>query len=210
MDYNMSAKTVRSRRLLKLPIISFHFHLLFSREVDLYSGISNDSTMSDRKGITPVVSVVLLMMVTVGAVGVVYTQFNALASNEKGLDELNQDTGISIVRLESTGGHTAGDNGGYVNLTITNTGEVTRNTTAFTLTVMDGPDDATDSHCFKPRHSKIIDPAADFPANTYVCNTTVPFPNPTQSVKFRVGLVGSGKDWTKRCSPRLTSSTVCS
>lgn len=166
--------------------------------------------MNGSKGITPVIGVVLLMLITTGAVAVVYTQFNALASNDASLDELNQDTGISLVRLEVTGGHTAGDSGGYVNLTMTNSGKVSRNTTAFTLTAVDSPYDTSDSSCFKPRSSKIIDPAADFPENTYECNTTVPFPDPTESYKFRVGLVGSGKDWTKRCTPRLTSSTVCS
>jgi len=164
----------------------------------------------NRKGITPVIGVVLLLMITVGAVSVVYTQFNALASNDNSLDELNQDTKISIVRLEATGGHTAGDKGGYINLTITNTGSVSRNTTAFTLTAEDSDISTRNTECFSPEDSKIIDPADSYPDNGYQCNTTIPFPDPTESVNFRVGLIGSGKHWVKRCSPRRTSSTVCS
>jgi len=52
-----------------------------------------------RKGITPVIAIVLLLMVTVGAVGVVYTQFNSLVGNpSEELEEQqeNRDTDIRI------------------------------------------------------------------------------------------------------------------
>jgi len=164
----------------------------------------------DRKGITPVIGVVLMIMITTGAVAVVYSQFNALSDNQNELDELNRDTDLSIVRLEATGGHTAGDNGGYVNLTITNTGSVSRNTTAFSLTILDSSVSSRDTECFTAETSKVVDPADSYPDNGYECNTTVPFPDPTEEVNFRVNLDGSGKTWEKRCSPRRTSSTVCS
>lgn len=167
-------------------------------------------SMAERKGITPVIGVVLLILITTGAVATVYSQFNALSSDRNELDELNQDTDISIVRLEATGGHTAGDKGGYVNLTLTNTGSVSRNSTAFTLTAIDSQKSTRNTECFSPETSKIIDPADSYPDNGYECNTTIRFPDPTESVTFEVGLIGSGKTWTKRCSPRRTSSTVCS
>ena len=37
--------------------------------------------MAKRKGITPVIAIVLLMIITVGAVGVVYSQFQSLVGN---------------------------------------------------------------------------------------------------------------------------------
>ena len=37
--------------------------------------------LTKRKGITPVIAIVLLLLITVGAVGVVYTQFQSLIGN---------------------------------------------------------------------------------------------------------------------------------
>lgn len=164
--------------------------------------------MDNRKGISPVVSVVMLMMVTAGAVGVVYTQFNSLLGGETEIDQVTQDTEIAINRLFITEGHTAGDDGGYIQLQITNTGEVTRNSTAFILTSLTG-EDTSDSNCFTAEHSQLIDPANSFPQNAYTCNTTIPFPDPTQEVEIEVLLSGSAKTWEKKCQPRRTTSTVC-
>lgn len=53
-----------------------------------------------RKGITPVVSIVLLLMITVGATGVVYTQFEEITDQnpQEELDYLNE---IDVVVLDS-------------------------------------------------------------------------------------------------------------
>jgi FlaG/FlaF family flagellin (archaellin) len=37
---------------------------------------------SKLKGVTPVVAIVLLLLVTVGAVGIVYTQFQGIVDNQ--------------------------------------------------------------------------------------------------------------------------------
>jgi flagellin-like protein len=163
---------------------------------------------ANRKGITPVIGVVLLMLITTGAVAVVYTQFSSLASQGKDLDELNRKTTITMMRSEATGGHTAGDDGGYLNVTITNTGQISRNTTAFSLTAETG-EDISSSECFTDEHSKIMDPADRFPDNGYECNTTIPFPGPTEKVELKVNLQGSSKSWGKTCAPRRSWSTTC-
>jgi flagellin-like protein len=161
-----------------------------------------------RKGITPVIGVVLLILITTGAVGVVYTQFSSLASQGKDIDELNRDTTITILRSEATNDCVAADDCGYLNLTISNTGQASRNTTAFALTAQTG-EDIRDSECFTAEDSKIMDPADRYPDNGYECNTTIPFPDPTETVELRVDLQGSSKSWTKTCSPRRSHSTTC-
>jgi flagellin-like protein len=58
-----------------------------------------------RKGITPVIAIVLLLMVTVGAVGVVYTQFQSLVGDpteQIDSQRRNQNTDITIVRGRSS------------------------------------------------------------------------------------------------------------
>lgn len=61
-----------------------------------------------RKGITPVIAIVLLLLITVGAVGVVYTQFQDLVGNNEAEDELRENTQIqqssySIIAVTQSG-----------------------------------------------------------------------------------------------------------
>ncbi len=57
-----------------------------------------------RKGITPVIAIVLLMLITVGAVGVVYTQFEEITDRQADLDFLeDMDIRVQSTVLESDG-----------------------------------------------------------------------------------------------------------
>ncbi len=160
------------------------------------------SLFNQRKGITPVIAIVLLLMVTVGAVGVVYTQFNQLVGDpgdELEEQQLAQDTEIRIAQgwtdeslsSDLPDEHNA-ENYGTVNLMIQNTGSVARNTTAFVLTAEGG--DATGTDCFQAESSEILDPG-----DTYTCDTDVVYPDVTDSVSFEVLLTESSQTWSFTC-----------
>ena len=72
--------------------------------------------IKQRKGITPVIAIVLLLLVTVGAVGVVYTQFQNIAN--QGNTNFNTDARQTEVALE--GVSLNADNNDSMQLTWTN------------------------------------------------------------------------------------------
>lgn len=77
-----------------------------------------------RKGITPVIAIVLLLLITVGAVGIVYTQFQGIVEGNDAEQELQQQQRIqqssySIVAVTATGSP------GNYEVTIKNTGDDT-------------------------------------------------------------------------------------
>ncbi|WP_414838165.1 archaellin/type IV pilin N-terminal domain-containing protein [Candidatus Nanosalina sp. VS9-1] len=170
-----------------------------------------------RKGITPVIAIVLLLMVTVGAVGVVYTQFNSLVGNPS--DEFedqqrNQDTNIRISQLQTNADlpeninsldHTPA-NYGNITMTLQNSGSVSRNTTSFVLSVSgaDGSVPTSGAYCFTAEDSVILDPG-----DTYECNTGITYPQVTNEVEFEVLLTGSSKTWTETCRPDVTGAESC-
>lgn len=175
-----------------------------------------------RKGITPVIAIVLLLMVTVGAVGVVYTQFNSLVGNpneELRQQQRDQDTRIRISRVESnasvsnslTGAernaHNVSDYGTLM-MTIQNSGSVSRNTSTFVLTALSGETTGeyslNNQTCFHPANSTILDPQG-----SYYCNTGITFPKVTEEVRLEVLLTGSSKTWTTTCQPRQSGADVC-
>lgn len=170
-----------------------------------------------RKGITPVIAIVLLLMVTVGAVGVVYTQFNSLVGNpseELEDQQRNQDTDIRISQMQTNASlsddinsldHNK-ENYGAVEMTISNTGSVSRNVSSFSLTATGTDDDpATDGECFgQDPNPTILDPG-----DTYECDTGVTYPEVTTDVSFEVLLQGSSRTWTDTCRHDRTGEENC-
>jgi flagellin-like protein len=70
---------------------------------------------STRKGITPVIAIVLLLLITVGAVGTVYTQFQGLLQDpdteflesvDVNLQSANRETGTSGLDIVDSDGNT--------------------------------------------------------------------------------------------------------
>lgn len=172
------------------------------------------SLFNQRKGITPVIAIVLLLMVTVGAVGVVYTQFNTLVGNpteELEEQQLAQDTEIRIAQMytdESLSSdidqldHTA-DNYGTVQMMVQNTGSVTRNASAFVLTTQG--DEAYQNECFgNDNDIPLLDPG-----DTYECDTGLIYPEVTDDVSVEVLLTDSSKTWTSTCRHVTTGEENC-
>lgn len=159
-----------------------------------------------RKGITPVIAIVLLLMVTVGAVGVVYTQFNSLVGNpseELEEQQRNQDTNIRITQM-ATNASLSDDlpnsynaaNYGTIQLTISNTGSISRNITSFSLVATGNEKGSiTDGDCFGQGTSgEIFDPG-----DTYECDTGIVYPDVTEDSRIEVILQGSSRTWTDVC-----------
>ena len=161
----------------------------------------------DRKGITPVIAIVLLLMVTVGAVGVVYTQFQSLVGDpteQIDSQQRNQNTDITIVRGKSN--DTSNPQDGQLILEVQNTGSVTRNTTSFRVTTDDaslipGQDGSLSSN---PSNSTLLDP--DETMDFY---TGVPFPGPTDGVVVTLNLKGSQKTFNIDCRPETSTTAFC-
>lgn len=170
-----------------------------------------------RKGITPVIAIVLLLLITVGAVGVVYTQFQSLVGDPT--DDLNeqqqvQNTEMSFSSVYSDSGELA--------LTVRNTGSVTWNTSQFTLgfvpegssspvteTVLEGAvsslSHANSNSCFAAdSSSQNVEPDG-----TYTCTTGISFPGATNEIGLVIQMNGADKDWSHTCSVQTGSSISC-
>jgi len=161
----------------------------------------------NRKGITPVIAIVLLLMVTVGAVGVVYTQFQSLVGDPTGQiddQQRNQNTDMAIVRAKSN--NTTNPQEGVTILEIQNTGSVTRNTSSFRLTTNDASilPGQSGALCTDPSNASAINPS-----ETIDCHTGVMFPSATTSITFTWDLTGTEKDWSYECRPRTTNTAFC-
>ena len=162
----------------------------------------------ERKGITPVIAIVLLLMVTVGAVGVVYTQFNSLVGDPAQQfddQQRDQNTRISITQVRANGSINSADPSDdvTVEMTVTNSGSVARNTTAFLVTAS-GQGSGAEANCFTAENSKILDPNEQF-----TCETGIPFPGVTEETTLEVRLTGTSKTYTYSCRPTTTGDETC-
>ncbi|WEL23237.1 archaellin/type IV pilin N-terminal domain-containing protein [Candidatus Nanohalovita haloferacivicina] len=178
--------------------------------------------LTKRKGITPVIAIVLLLLITVGAVGVVYTQFQSLLGNPGEQVDQQQQVRQTEIRFDSA--YKAQDASGeyYVNLTVTNVGAVAWNTSDFTLSyVPEGTGSAvsgqalqatkfsyneTSDNCFsEDNSSQLVDPE-----NGYTCNTGVKWPSATTTIGFSISMNSASKSWgVYTCTPSTTSSVGC-
>lgn len=84
--------------------------------------------MKTRKGITPVIAIVLLILITVGAVGVVYTQFQSLVGNPT--EQLREQEKVRNTKMSISGAYRGG---GGINITLRNTGSTAINTSDFNV-----------------------------------------------------------------------------
>jgi len=173
------------------------------------------NSINNRKGITPVIAIVLLLMVTVGAVGVVYTQFQSLVGDPTGqIDDQQQDqnTDFSVVRgvtnvssIDTSGSHSV-DNYGILVLELQNTGSVARNTSDLDMFTTTGQVPGRDGAlCTSPENATVINPD-----ETIKCHTGIIYPQATNPVEVVIDLAGvEGKDWTHECNPRRSGQTFC-
>lgn len=174
--------------------------------------------MKNRKGITPVIAIVLLLMVTVGAVGVVYTQFQSLVGNPD--EAVGQQQDIQNTEMAYA---TVYDNSGEISIQFRNTGSVTWNTSDFNMQFIPGGEGSAVSYtattgqpefssagggslaCFEDDSpSQTIDPG-----DSYECDTGLSFPEATQTLGIVVSMNAAEKSWRYSCSPETGSAVGC-
>ncbi|MFB6213598.1 MAG: hypothetical protein ABEJ07_03495 [Candidatus Nanohaloarchaea archaeon] len=177
--------------------------------------------MKVKKGITPVIAIVLLLLITIGAVGVVYTQFQNIVGNPS--KQLSQQQKVQNTELTFSSVYNndtdSNSNNDAINITLRNTGDdVTVNVTeqfdiAFSPDGADGslgftnyPDKAQDeSWCFKPQNGdELLEPG-----ESYTCKTGVSWPGPTDTVGIEVSFKTADKSWSYSCSPSTSGALVC-
>jgi flagellin-like protein len=166
--------------------------------------------MKSRKGITPVIAIVLLLMVTVGAVGVVYTQFQSLLGDPGAATQEQQQ----VRDTEMTFSSVYNDGSDNLMVEVRNTGDVSWNTSDFTMQFIPGGEGtpvsldvatnagftATQSemNCFSAdtdANSEVIDPE-----ESYSCDTGFEFPGSNEALGIIVQMNGASKDWSYTCS----------
>ena len=173
---------------------------------------------NQRKGITPVIAIVLLLLITVGAVGVVYTQFQGLVEGGNGGEDLNriQAADYSIVAATDQG---SSDN--TVLLRIRNTGDAVYNLSeSASLEVSQGGsyvdiDSAPGAWTGGDDDLDCLD-QSNVPNNgrlqtgdDYECDSTISFPSPGDTPwEFRLSVDGTVMD-TRSCSVQRSGAVVC-
>ncbi|MFO7794385.1 MAG: hypothetical protein R6V35_05435 [Candidatus Nanohaloarchaea archaeon] len=187
-----------------------------------------------QKGITPVIAIVLLLLVTVGAVGVVYTQFQSLVGDGPEadfLDAQNIDIGFqTTTRNESWVLTPSGDDFNTIQIGLENSGETEYNMTdemrleysvpgedrvqtGVVSSAFDAVDYRDGPHtCFD--NSDMTNVSQDWetfgPGDEVSCNTGVSMPSPDDEVEIHLVLEGSGDEITSyTCSPSTSDSTTC-
>jgi FlaG/FlaF family flagellin (archaellin) len=178
-----------------------------------------------KKGITPVIAIVLLLLVTVGAVGVVYTQFQGLIQDP--------DTGfLEEAEIEFQTVTRNGSSPGVMQIRIQNQGEQEYNLTEVARMEYSVPGeervprdlvidfDYTSSgvnygvmDCFESTGpATSVNPNIDSfsPGTTANCNTGVQMPPPDEEVTLYVVDQQEGDVITSyTCSPSTSTSQTC-
>ena len=178
--------------------------------------------MVKRKGITPVIAIVLLLLITVGAVGVVYTQFQSLVGNPG--EQVNQQQQIRNTGMTFQSMYKANNGTGtyYINITVSNTNSVAWNTSDFRMSyVPEGTGSDVSGYalettpftynedqdkCFDDdTQSKVIDPG-----ELYTCNTGVQWPGPTQNIGLVIEMSTADKQFgPQTCRPQTSNAVGC-
>jgi len=178
--------------------------------------------MAKRKGITPVIAIVLLLLITVGAVGVVYSQFQSLVGNPG--ERVNEQQQIRNTGMTFQSMYKANNGTGtyYINVTVSNTNSVAWNTSDFRMSYIPegtGSDvsglalettpftyNEDEDKCFdQDPNSKVIDPG-----ETYTCMTGVQWPGPTQNIAILIEMSTADKQFgPQTCRPQTSSAVGC-
>jgi flagellin-like protein len=183
-----------------------------------------------RKGITPVIAVVLLLLITVGAVASAWGLYQNIISDQSQLDQLNAQQMASQTEIAFNSVYESSD--GYIMMDVENTGQRAINVSnelAFRV-APDGSSGGLAFSTFKRRYNNTrygewnsteVDEGLNCIANnpsgealdvkdTMNCNTTVRFPGATQEVGLTVDYRGvDNKQWEYSCVPSTSDTITC-
>ncbi len=174
-----------------------------------------------RKGITPVIAIVLLLLITVGAVGVVYSQFQNLTGDPS--EQLAQQQRVQNTELTFSSVYKDTSDDDSINISLRNTGSVTLNMTEqFEISFVPENSDSGVSYQVLPGSYKASGNQECFtssvtngnremvePGGTYICDTGVAFPAATDSVGIVVSFRTADKSWSYTCAPSTSGSLSC-
>lgn len=176
-----------------------------------------------RKGITPVIAIVLLLLVTVGAVGVVYTQFQELVEDPD--TDFLDDAEIEIMTVSREG-----DDPGTMELRLQNQDDAEYNLSEVARVEYSVPGEGSqepfsavedydelsseldllddDPECFT---AEAEDEIQNFgPGDTATCDTGIDMVNPNDEVTIHLMDDGSGEEIDSyTCSPSTSESSTC-
>lgn len=172
-----------------------------------------------RKGITPVIAVVLLLLITVGAVASAWGLYQEITSDQSQLDQLNQQRQAQATELEFASVYNAN---GAINVSIRNTGSrsVNMSDELEMQYVPDGSDSGVsydvytsttgngngNNECFQNMFG--VNESVE-PGDSYTCNTGINFPSATDTVGLVIDYTATGKSWDHTCNPSTSSSITC-
>ena len=179
-----------------------------------------------RKGITPVIAVVLLLLITVGAVASAWGLYQQITSNQQQVDRLNarqaaSSTEISIQSAyrNNTGTPQPSDT---VNVSLRNNGGEAVNLTRDVRLLVDpnnngeylppnllpsGVGNPEDSECFGGT-GKTLTTEGD--SRDLTCNTQIDFPSAGDTINFRLSYQNvDGYNWDFSCSPSSSNTIRC-
>lgn len=181
-----------------------------------------------RKGITPVIAVVLLLLITVAAVGLVWGLFQQVTGDQGALNSLNDRQQARNTGFEFRSVYNDTDaNKGNITLNIANTGSRAVNLSnevelaiippgstgqvPFDVFVdqygdewMEGSPTSAETPCFNSTAGVLET------GNSYTCDTYLTFPSATQSIGLVINYKGvSGTSWDYTCSPQTSSTITC-
>lgn len=174
--------------------------------------------LDTRKGITPVIAIVLLLLVTVGAVGVVYTQFQGLVQDP--------DTGfLEEVEINFQTVTRNGSSPGSMAVRIQNQGEQEYNLSdvarmeysvpgeqrlerGAAISAFDQLTDEGTHECFTDQATPDIQGFR--PGTTANCDTGVSMVEPDDQVTLHIVEQESGEEIVSyTCSPSTSTSATC-
>lgn len=172
-----------------------------------------------RKGITPVIAVVLLLLITVGAVASAWGLYQEITSDTSQLDQLNQQRQAQATEIDFSSVYNAD---GSINISLRNTGSRTVNMTdeLEMQYVPEGSDSAISYEVYQSTQNDANGNLQCFqnlfganesvePGDSYTCDTGVDFPSATSSVGLQVDYTATGKSWDHTCNPSTGSSITC-
>lgn len=167
-----------------------------------------------RKGITPVIAVVLLLLITVGAVASAYGLYQSIISDQSQIDQLNAQQRASQTDLSFRTVTQSSSDG--MEIYIQNTGSRAINLSDelemgyspegedgyFPLVALDSQYKTGSADCMPSETLSV--------GNTTSCVTGVEFPDATDSITIRINYKGADNtEWTYECRPSTSTTTTC-
>ena len=180
--------------------------------------------LESSKGITPVIAIVLLLLVTVGAVGVVYTQFQEIAGGDTSFETQARNTHVQIDALSSS------NDGDNITMVYTNRDDsVTISNTSERLQILYKPNEDSDYTSYdaidgisdsnldlstngEEDRSCVTDDDAQSlePGETRECDLGVMWPDSTESFGVQVAVRGADNSDALECTVSTGNDVSCS